>query len=374
MIPLWNNLEPPVIPLDADLRWLLSIWFGHRSSRPAAPQSIERALGIADRLGQLGLLAHRLLRDAAASEVTRRAPRLLEHDRQFLARKADHEASLKRVLGLADGLGCKVALTGQSALTLTCAEASCDRIPSEITLLVGEADVQRISHALEALEPRAMVAPGVSLEPTGDKVVVGRSPGGTRVIVRSSLPFVRLMLGGRFAELEALARCGYLVRASDWGKDVWLPDETTLAAQLVASGVVVERFAAPRRLLDLLFDLQTLQLYDKDLKYDVHALIGTDVLYAEFDGLLALARSLANGEWDDLEPVARRWLNHVLASALSRRYRARLASQAEFLRLQRHVRVAWAEQGFSATMVLKAAQSYFREGASHLRARSRPAP
>ena len=153
---------------------------------------------------------------------------------------------------------------------------------------------------------------------------------------------------------HTLARKAAKLR-KDFGEAFALDALKRIGAQLMAAGLVVNLFSPHGSAFRTIEWVRILGLHrDQNLKHDVFRLIHTDAVFAEYEGVLELARSLEEGIFEGLSPYAKMWLDHAIAASTNRKYRARLIIQNELRRIQFKIGALWIQENLMPMPILGA--------------------
>lgn len=325
VVPFLHALTPSRMPLDSALELTLRLTFDSGAGGlHCSSSSLGEVVQWAQTLGIIDALLLRLIEFRVGDEPTMR--RALDVDGISASanmRRRDRDACLVQVTRGLCSVGVDLVLLHAPVLVRHSHKRHA-QITSELHALVEASEVTRIAVALDAA--------GVTCMPPSsgaDAQRVFRGVGGTTLLLRPMLRFVRIVPGGNFVDPACLKRCGLLVPvAVENGFGVWRPSDAVRVAQIVAQALVEYRFVPEYSLFGALRAVAELGLADNhDLAFDAYTLLQTDVRYAEFDAFRELLRGLVHGELTGLSSPARVLLDHALASARQPLYRVKLSAQ-----------------------------------------------
>ncbi len=348
MIPFGNELSPPAGALSDDLKWILNTSFNCADCKSHYPKSESQALDMARQLGLATQIASGL-----KTEQTQ------DGGQSSAGPKCDRQSNLKCAEPVAEAyslivrssleIGVDVVVLGLAALQLLGLVANEHSWVQHIEVLVAPDNLSRLSDGLTRMGCKRQVR-----HSSGNAVIL-RTPKNIRLGIHTTLPYVRLVPGAPFVDFDALKRNGLLWRPKVAELNTWTPSPTLIGAQLMAAGLVVNRFSPHGSAFRTIEWVRILGLHrDQNLKHDVFRLIHTDAVFAEYEGVLELARSLEEGIFEGLSPYAKMWLDHAIAASTNRKYRARLIIQNELRRIQFKIGALWIQENLMPMPILGA--------------------
>jgi hypothetical protein len=345
LYPFFNSIEPPGLPLSAEVEFVLRVAFGSIVyPRPETAQS-SNALGseaeclrCAVELRIPEIFAERSTYRATASAGPPEWVADLETIRRnTLARQTKAEALRERLQQVVADFGLDLVLldgftdarakrneSGSPGGFEVFALARRQDVPTFVTALTRagfSAESQMTDNNATAEETATAQRPELTW--------VFALPNGATVRVEHQLPYVRMVPGGPFVDLDCVKRCGLLLPVKAGGGDgLWQPADAVRAAHITAQALVEHRFDIEYSFLGALHSASLLGLGNDDaLAFDAYMLLQTDIEYEEFQAWRELIRGLEAAHLGELSPRARTLLNHALAAATNPLYGLKLLAQ-----------------------------------------------
>lgn len=316
MIPL--GFQPPLFPLDAEVKWVLQRALGPLTWEPQVPLSGQRLVDLALRLDLAARIAARQPRAKIDGEMGSQAyHRLREQYVATVAREATLEHALSQLLDHASAAEVPCILLKYAALSRMGALRVGARVAGDVDVLVPHAQARPFQAFLEGHGYQDLGLPESS-----HQLPALRDPNGVLIELHVHVPLVTLGPGRRFLCADDMLAAGL---TSSSGKGL-LPDPAILAAHAITHGLVqhaqVPHVYSPLKTFADLADLQLVRpsVIERALSYLAGTMTSEDLMSVQ-----SLTRSLLEGDLESaMSGGPGRILRHALASQLDRRYAVRL--------------------------------------------------
>ena len=324
MKPAVACLQPPDVPLDADIRWVLLAAFADPYPADARPASAERAAELVQQFRLVSSITSRLSQEQLASALSPALQETLSQvARHRVMRSLAVAQARERVARAAVDASVDIVLLKQAALETLGLASQGQRYATDVDVLVDPDDVARFSDSLR----KAGLLPEKG-KTHAHGVVVLRTADDIGLELHTQLVDLRLPDDDAPIDFRRLKGHGLLNALASTDR-IFTPSAQVLAAHLVAQGWYLFHFVpnAPHHKSPwrVIVDIGLLGLHrDPPLAERAYALIRHLVPMSEYSGLIALVDELCRGDLEHLSDDARRTANHAMAAALDEDYRSQL--------------------------------------------------
>ena len=319
------QLQPPQIPLDADIRWVLTAAFADRYPPAARPASAQRAAQLVQQFTLVNSITSRLSQEQL---VTALSPALQEQLSQIARHRVMRSLAVvqarEQVTKAAVNASVDIVLLKQAALEALGLVSQGQRYATDVDILLEPDSVPSFSETLKRL----------GFVPEKDKThahgaVVLRTADNIGIELHTLLVDLRLPNDPFSVDFNRLKERGLIGQLDKAGRHVWTPCAEVLGAQFVAQGWYLFHFVpnaplhkSPWRII---VNMGLIGLHrDRSLADRVYEMVQHSLPIEEYSALIELVNHLARGDLENLPQGARQMANHAIAALLDETYRRSL--------------------------------------------------